>query len=63
MMASGQNVTKESTNLGKRKICVKLVPHNLREERKDYWMPVKFCEHSDDDPISPIRIEIDRSLI
>jgi hypothetical protein len=35
-----------------RKICVKLAPQNLREEEKYDWMPAKFCENSDDEPVS-----------
>jgi len=46
-----------------RKICVILVPQNLHEEEKYDWMPTKFCENSDDDPMSPAGIEIHRLLI
>jgi hypothetical protein len=46
-----------------RKICVKLAPQNLCEEEKYDWMPAKCCENSDDDPMSPVGIEIHRSLI
>jgi hypothetical protein len=46
-----------------RKICVKMAPQNLIKEEKYDWMPAKFCVNSDDDPMSPVGIEIHRSLI
>jgi hypothetical protein len=46
-----------------RKICVKLAHQNLRQEEKYDWMPAKFCENSDDDPMSAVGIEIHMSII